>query len=89
MRAQIRHLVGAVAGFAHLVLHRVYLLHRGAARLAAGCLADHKIWEVSAKDATLGKATPQEAKQSDTSCFSLTMVSAVTKSLPAENDAFC
>lgn len=52
MRAQIRHLFGAVAGFTHLVLHRVYFLHRGAARLAAGCLPDHKIWEVSAKDAT-------------------------------------
>lgn len=48
MPAEIWRLLGAVAGFSHLVLHYVYFLHRRVARVIGGWSTDHKIWEVSA-----------------------------------------
>lgn len=45
-RAQIRRLAAGLAGFSHLVLHRVHLLHRGFTGIAGGLPAGHQLWEV-------------------------------------------
>lgn len=57
MCAEIQGLPGAVAGFAHLVLHCVHFLHRGVTGVTGGQWADHKIWEVGGnrKDTTSTK----------------------------------
>lgn len=47
MSAEIQRLLGAVAGFSHLVLHCVHFLRRGVTGVAGGWSTAIKIWQVS------------------------------------------
>lgn len=53
MSAEIQRVLGAVAGFFHLVFHCVYFLYRRLSGITDGWSTDHKIWEVSKRQLEL------------------------------------